>query len=74
MTDPIKENPANDNAPGEAAPEQVATTGKCPQCSRPRTLEYRPFCSKRCADIDLARWLGGAYAIPVAPTDADDEE
>ncbi len=31
---------------------------------RPQTETYRPFCSKRCADIDLHRWLGGVYAIP----------
>jgi endogenous inhibitor of DNA gyrase (YacG/DUF329 family) len=35
--------------------------------------EYRPFCSKRCADVDLARWLTGAYAIPAdeGPEDED---
>jgi len=38
---------------------------------RPQTEKYRPFCSKRCADIDLHRWLGGVYAIPAEP---DDEE
>jgi len=37
--------------------------------------DYRPFCSKRCADIDLARWLDGRYAIPDAPADkAGDED
>lgn len=36
----------------------------CPICHRKSAAEYRPFCSKRCADIDLARWLGGGYAIP----------
>jgi len=24
---------------------------------------HKPFCSKRCADIDLGRWLNGAYVI-----------
>jgi endogenous inhibitor of DNA gyrase (YacG/DUF329 family) len=38
--------------------------GKCPICGRPSEPDYRPFCSRRCADVDLARWLGGAYAIP----------
>jgi endogenous inhibitor of DNA gyrase (YacG/DUF329 family) len=37
---------------------------RCPICSRPTDVRYRPFCSRRCADIDLSRWLGGAYAIP----------
>jgi len=36
----------------------------CPICRAPSTERYRPFCSRRCADIDLARWLGGRYAIP----------
>lgn len=36
----------------------------CPICRKPTVFEYRPFCSKRCADIDLARWLRGDYKIP----------
>ncbi|WP_305970896.1 MULTISPECIES: DNA gyrase inhibitor YacG [unclassified Mameliella] len=36
----------------------------CPICSKTTDPEYRPFCSKRCADVDLAKWLGGGYAIP----------
>ena len=36
----------------------------CPICSAPGDPAFRPFCSKRCADLDLARWLSGAYAIP----------
>lgn len=38
-------------------------TGKCPICGRPTEAEYRPFCSKRCADVDLSRWLGGVYRL-----------
>ena len=41
-----------------------STRGKCPICGRPGVPDYRPFCSRRCADVDLARWLGCAYAIP----------
>jgi hypothetical protein len=37
---------------------------KCPACGRPAEDDYRPFCSRRCADLDLQRWLSGAYAIP----------
>ena len=37
---------------------------KCPVCGEPRKPKYRPFCSRRCADIDLGRWFTGAYAIP----------
>jgi endogenous inhibitor of DNA gyrase (YacG/DUF329 family) len=37
----------------------------CPICGKPSVAEFAPFCSARCADIDLNRWLSGAYAIPV---------
>ena len=39
----------------------------CPICRRPADAAYRPFCSKRCADVDLQRWLSGAYVIPGDP-------
>ncbi len=35
----------------------------CPLCKKPTVVEFRPFCSKRCADIDLARWFRGDYRI-----------
>jgi endogenous inhibitor of DNA gyrase (YacG/DUF329 family) len=44
----------------------------CPICSKPATADARPFCSKRCADIDLHRWLSGGYVIAGRP--AEDEE
>ncbi|MEK9645691.1 MAG: DNA gyrase inhibitor YacG [Alphaproteobacteria bacterium] len=37
---------------------------KCPVCDADRVERYRPFCSRRCADIDLGRWFTGAYAVP----------
>ena len=40
---------------------------RCPICAKPATQEFRPFCSKRCSDVDLGRWLGGRYAIPGDP-------
>lgn len=36
---------------------------RCPICRKPAVLRYRPFCSKRCADIDLAKWFGGEYRV-----------
>ncbi|MCI5109294.1 MAG: DNA gyrase inhibitor YacG [Marivita sp.] len=36
----------------------------CPICGKETNQEVRPFCSKRCADVDLARWLNGKYAVP----------
>jgi endogenous inhibitor of DNA gyrase (YacG/DUF329 family) len=44
----------------------------CPICGKPRTPQFRPFCSKRCADVDLNRWFKGVYTVPV--TDTDDED
>jgi endogenous inhibitor of DNA gyrase (YacG/DUF329 family) len=41
----------------------------CPICGRPMVVEFRPFCSKRCADIDLQRWLSGRYAVPAVEDD-----
>ena len=46
----------------------------CPICGRPTRQRYRPFCSKRCADIDLGRWLKGAYAVPAEEAPEPDEE
>ena len=43
----------------------------CPICGADTTSETRPFCSKRCADVDLGRWFQGAYAIPAVDA-ADD--
>lgn len=45
----------------------------CPICQKPTEKAFRPFCSKRCADIDLAKWLGGGYAIPSDNPDDLDE-
>jgi endogenous inhibitor of DNA gyrase (YacG/DUF329 family) len=53
--------PLNDAAPSRP----------CPICGKPAVAEARPFCSKRCADIDLHRWLGGTYAIPAEEKDLD---
>jgi len=36
----------------------------CPLCQTPSVHKYHPFCSARCADIDLHKWLGGHYAVP----------
>ena len=41
---------------------------KCPQCGKPASAEFRPFCSKRCAQLDLGNWLNETYRI------AGDEE
>jgi hypothetical protein len=49
----------------------------CPICNKPEAQKFRPFCSKRCADVDLSRWLKGAYAIPAdekVPDVIEDDE
>jgi len=45
----------------------------CPICSERTDKNYRPFCSKRCADLDLGKWLTGAYAVPSQENDDADE-
>ena len=46
---------------------------KCPICERLATDPFRPFCSKRCQDVDLGRWLTGTYAIPVREEEDEDK-
>jgi len=46
----------------------------CPICGKPRDDAFKPFCSKRCADIDLNRWLSGVYAVPVKDDEDEDGE
>jgi endogenous inhibitor of DNA gyrase (YacG/DUF329 family) len=45
----------------------------CPICGKSAAEALRPFCSRRCADVDLGRWLTGQYRIPVASDDAEDD-
>ncbi len=50
---------------------------KCPVCGKPTLAESAPFCSKRCKDVDLARWFRGDYSVPITedenvPVDEDD--
>ncbi len=45
----------------------------CPICGKPPAAEFAPFCSRRCADVDLGRWLGETYRTP-APPEAEEEE
>jgi len=58
----------SDNSQGE--PKR---TPRCPICGLPRAHRYRPFCSARCRDVDLARWFNEAYAVPAAPSGDEDE-
>ena len=60
-------------------PKKTAGRGKrtpkakpCPICSKPATAASRPFCSERCRDVDLNRWLSGSYVVPGRP-EADED-
>jgi endogenous inhibitor of DNA gyrase (YacG/DUF329 family) len=66
--------------PGRGAPakpvkgtRRVKNAGgaKCPICGKATSRDYRPFCSKHCADVDLGRWLGGRYVVPGPPVSDD---
>lgn len=45
----------------------------CPICGKPSVAASRPFCSERCREVDLNRWLSGRYAIPARDGDEDDD-
>ena len=63
---------------GAGKPAVKKSAARCPVCGKPTDPAHRPFCSKRCAEIDLGRWLKGAYAVPGPPVgkidDALDDE
>lgn len=72
MSDPRSPGAPQRSQP-HARPQAQAGTkagSNCPICGRPTEPATRPFCSKRCADIDLSRWLGGVYRIE-GPETAD---
>ncbi|MBX9709684.1 MAG: DNA gyrase inhibitor YacG [Xanthobacteraceae bacterium] len=46
----------------------------CPICGKPSFEASKPFCSERCRDVDLHRWLSGSYAIPAADSGEEDDE
>ena len=48
------------------------TRKTCPICGKPTDERIKPFCSKRCADVDLHRWFSGRYAIPSTEDEEED--
>ena len=52
----------------------AASVPACPICGKPQIEAYRPFCSKRCADVDLGRWLSGVYVVLGREEEAEDEQ
>ncbi len=57
--------------PNRAAEVVPLKSLKCPTCGKPAAADYRPFCSGRCANIDLGRWLNGDYRIPTNEVPGD---
>jgi uncharacterized protein len=52
----------------------VRIQAKCPVCGKPADAKYQPFCTKRCADIDLGRWLKEGYRVPTDDGPGEDDE
>ena len=52
----------------------MTTSRKCPICGKPRRPEHAPFCSTRCKDRDLVRWLQDGYAVPGPPAEPPVDE
>jgi uncharacterized protein len=46
----------------------------CPICGKAALVRFRPFCSRRCAHVDLNRWLSGTYALPATEEEPPDED
>jgi len=66
--------PPKPTGPGKAAAKPADKPKPCPICGKPATAASHPFCSERCRDVDLNRWLSNSYAIPAAPADDEDGE
>jgi uncharacterized protein len=47
--------------------DTLAAARACPICGKPANVAEQPFCSRRCAEIDLHRWLSDAYRVPGEP-------
>jgi endogenous inhibitor of DNA gyrase (YacG/DUF329 family) len=56
---------------GKAAASKTAS--RCPICGKATVQAHRPFCSKRCAEVDLGRWFKGQYAVPGEPVGGIDD-
>jgi endogenous inhibitor of DNA gyrase (YacG/DUF329 family) len=57
-----------------AKPLDSIAVKRCAICGKPADPVFKPFCSKRCADVDLNRWLSGVYVVPTAEAPDDEEQ
>lgn len=49
---------------------------RCPLCEKqfePEQSKALPFCSPRCRQVDLGRWLGESYHVPSVRNDDEEE-
>jgi endogenous inhibitor of DNA gyrase (YacG/DUF329 family) len=60
--------------PPKDAGRRKPSAKKCPVCGKRATEASKPFCSERCRDVDLNRWLSGSYTIPGRPEDDEGTE
>jgi hypothetical protein len=67
--------PAPSEPPGEGGGKKEGKkVSRCPICGKPASEATRPFCSPRCRDVDLNRWLSGTYVVPGADDDTEDTD
>jgi endogenous inhibitor of DNA gyrase (YacG/DUF329 family) len=57
----------------EASAEANQPSRPCPICGKPTEHAFRPFCSSRCRDVDLNRWLSGRYIVPGRDDEVEEE-
>jgi hypothetical protein len=62
------------SAKASAKASTKPSTKRCPICGKPAAAASLPFCSDRCRDVDLNRWLSGSYTIPGSKSDEEDGE
>lgn len=55
-------------------PSEKIPTGACPICGKQAATRHRPFCSHRCALIDLGRWIGGNYRVPTRESNEEEAD
>jgi endogenous inhibitor of DNA gyrase (YacG/DUF329 family) len=60
--------------PAEGKKPAAPKVRRCPICGRPASDQTRPFCSARCRDVDLHRWLSGHYVVPGSENDEEEQK
>jgi endogenous inhibitor of DNA gyrase (YacG/DUF329 family) len=68
--------PPRGAGPGRGAAKGAGkrSAKKCPICGKQAAEASHPFCSERCRDVDLNRWLSGSYVVPGREDDNEDAE